>query len=56
MTDVDRGAAGPAPFWLEVALVLAAVVAGMSGLLIERWLFFAEAEHLVTLYYGADRV
>ncbi len=49
-------AAGPAPFWLEVALVLAAVVAGMSGLLIERWLFFAEAEHLVTLYYGADRV
>jgi len=24
--------------------------------LVERWLFFAEAEaHAVTLYYGADR-
>jgi DMSO reductase anchor subunit len=48
--------AGPAPLWLEMALILAAVAAGMSGLLIERWLFFAEAEHLVTLYYGAGRV
>src|SRR5215510_15993899 len=25
-----------------------------AGLLIERWLFFAEAEHVVMLYYGAD--
>lgn len=24
------------------------------GLLIERWLFFAEAKHVVTLYYGPD--
>ena len=24
------------------------------GLLIERWLFFAEAEHVSMLYYGAD--
>lgn len=24
------------------------------GLTIERWLFFAEAEHVVTLYYGAE--
>jgi len=24
------------------------------GLLIERWLFFAEAEHVAMLYYGAD--
>ena len=24
------------------------------GLLIERWLFFAEARHVVTLYYGAE--
>ena len=26
------------------------------GILIERWLFFAEATHTVTLYYGAEAV
>jgi sulfite dehydrogenase (quinone) subunit SoeC len=26
------------------------------GIVIERWLFFAEAKHTVTLYYGADAV
>ena len=26
----------------------------LPGLLIERWLFFAEAKHAVTLYYGAQ--
>jgi len=31
---------------------LAALSAG-AGVLIERWLFFAEAKHAVTLYYGA---
>jgi len=25
-----------------------------AGLLVERWLFFAEAEHVAMLYYGAD--
>jgi len=34
--------------------VLAAVIA-TAGVLIERWLFFAEAKHTVTLYYGAER-
>ena len=24
------------------------------GVLVERWLFFAEAKHTVSLYYGAD--
>jgi DMSO reductase anchor subunit len=24
------------------------------GLIVERWLFFAEAEHVVMLYYGAE--
>jgi len=24
----------------------------MTGLFVERWLFFAEAEHVVALYYG----
>ncbi len=32
---------------------LAAAVA-MLGMLVERWLFFAEAQHVVTLYYGAE--
>jgi DMSO reductase anchor subunit len=34
-----------------IALLSAAV-----GLLVERWLFFAEAKHTVMLYYGADAV
>ncbi|MEL6375441.1 MAG: DmsC/YnfH family molybdoenzyme membrane anchor subunit [Pseudomonadota bacterium] len=36
-------------------LALVAVVAGGVGILTERWLFFAEAEHVVTLYYGANQ-
>src|SRR5262245_4819569 len=31
-----------------------AVLALAAGLLLERWLFFAEAEHVVMLYYGPD--
>jgi len=34
--------------------VSAAVIATL-GVLVERWLFFAEAKHTVTLYYGAER-
>lgn len=33
---------------------LVAVCSCAVGILIERWLFFAEAQHVVTLYYGAD--
>jgi DMSO reductase anchor subunit len=36
-----------------VTAVLAAALA-MVGIFIERWLFFAEATHKVTLYYGAE--
>jgi DMSO reductase anchor subunit len=36
-----------------IAAVLAALSA-MIGVLTERWLFFAEAKHTVTLYYGAE--
>jgi len=35
------------------------ILAGLScaiGLIIERWLFFAEAKHVVTLYYGESKV
>lgn len=38
----------------ELCAVPAAVIA-TAGVLIERWLFFAEAKHTVTLYYGAER-
>ena len=34
------------------ATVLLAVVVHLIGLLTSRWLFFAEAEHVVRLYYG----
>ncbi|TGP20532.1 MULTISPECIES: DmsC/YnfH family molybdoenzyme membrane anchor subunit [unclassified Mesorhizobium] len=34
-----------------VASVLAALLQ-FAGMLVERWLFFAEAKHTVTLYYG----
>ena len=39
------------------AAASASILAAMSislGLIIERWLFFAEARHVVTLYYGAQ--
>ena len=34
---------------------LAAVALVSVGLAVERWLFFAEAKHVVTLYYGESR-
>jgi len=39
-----------APFSHFVALL--AVVSHVAGVLTARWLFFAEAEHVVGLYYG----
>ena len=32
-----------------------AAASAAIGVVIERWLFFAEAQHVVTLYYGAER-
>ena len=46
---------GPVRAAIAIALGLAAVSAS-AGILVERWLFFAEAEHKVTLYYGNPRV
>ena len=40
---------------ITTALGIAAVIAS-AGTLIERWLFFAEAEHKMSLYYGKERV
>ena len=39
---------------LLILLTLATVVSAGIGSLVERWLFFAEARHVVTLYYGAE--
>jgi DMSO reductase anchor subunit len=37
------------------AIAAALAVASVAlGLVVERWLFFAEAKHTVTLYYGAE--
>jgi DMSO reductase anchor subunit len=33
-------------------LGLLAALSASAGVLVERWLFFAEAKHTVTLYYG----
>ena len=47
---------------LLVSGVTGAILAGLGvasaalGLLVERWLFFAEAKHTISLYYGADGV
>lgn len=39
----------------KVPIIGAAVLCAI-GLVFERWLFFAEAKHVVTLYYGASKV
>jgi DMSO reductase anchor subunit len=43
--------ASPSPGLAAGLLAIAAPVA-LMGVFIERWLFFAEATHVVTLYYG----
>lgn len=45
---IVSGAAGAPMAW-------AAAIVCLSGLLVERWLFFAEAQHTVRLYHGAAR-
>jgi len=39
------------PNFIQIALAALAVLSAAVGVLIERWLFFAEAEHVVVLYY-----
>ena len=38
----------------SIGFVLLAVLSAAVGLAAERWLFFAEAKHTVSLYYGAE--
>ncbi|MFQ5984993.1 MAG: dimethyl sulfoxide reductase anchor subunit family protein [Alphaproteobacteria bacterium] len=42
--------------WGAIVAALVAAAAATAGVLIERWLFFAEAKHRLTLYYGARAV
>ncbi|WP_027859579.1 dimethyl sulfoxide reductase anchor subunit family protein [Marinobacterium jannaschii] len=39
----------------SAALTLIAALLAIGGLLVERWLFFAEARHVVRLYHGDQR-
>lgn len=45
-------AAGTAA-WVAAGAAAAAALSGSVGVVVERWLFFAEARHVVTLYHGA---
>lgn len=40
------------PWPIAAVLSVLAAIAQFAGMLVERWLFFAEAKHTVTLYYG----
>lgn len=46
------GAAIVSPPAIALALGIVAPLVQLAGMLVERWLFFAEARHTVTLYYG----
>lgn len=43
-----------APPALAIVFATLAVIFCAVGVFVERWLFFAEAQHVVTLYYGAE--
>jgi DMSO reductase anchor subunit len=43
------------PAWAAAVLLGLGAVSLTGGIFIERWLFFAEATHAVTLYYGGAR-
>jgi DMSO reductase anchor subunit len=43
-----------APGWPAIVALLIATAGNAAGTLTERWLFFAEARHAVTLYYGGE--
>jgi DMSO reductase anchor subunit len=39
-----------------IAAAFLAAISAMAGVFVERWLFFAQARHAVTLYYGTSEV
>lgn len=40
--------------WFATLALFIGLVSMMTGVFVERWLFFAEARHVVTLFYGAS--
>jgi sulfite dehydrogenase (quinone) subunit SoeC len=42
--------------WPATGAAVLAAILGTAGVFVERWLFFAEAQHAVTLYYGRSAV
>ena len=52
---IGVAAIAPSPAY-SIVLALFAAVATLAGTLIERWLFFAEARHTMSLYYGEPSV
>jgi len=40
------------PFYRPLVPAALAALSHGAGVLVSRWLFFAEAEHVVGLYYG----
>ena len=40
----------------NIALCLLAIFLSFIGMISERWLFFAQAKHVVNLYHGVDKV
>lgn len=42
----------PLPYLIWI--IIPGTLLTLAGVAIERWLFFAEAKHVVTLYYGVD--
>ena len=42
-------------FFENIFLCLFAVLLSFTGMIAERWLFFAEAKHVVNLYHGAQK-
>ncbi|MSP90129.1 MAG: dimethyl sulfoxide reductase anchor subunit [Alphaproteobacteria bacterium] len=46
---------GNAPPVIAIAASALAALSASVGVVVERWLFFAEAKHVVTLYYGAHK-
>ena len=41
--------------WWQTPIVVGACAVALAGIVSERWLFFAEARHVVTLYYGQEQ-
>ena len=51
---VLTGLTSSAQPWLAIPGTLIAAISVSVGVVVERWLFFAEAKHVSMLYYGAE--